>query len=171
MGCSNNEHVWTARFYEGGSLAFWFCSRCGEIDRDAGILSESLESTKNPSGVVFPGKEPPISDRKWGLTDGSVLIEGNPCSVSFRGTDIPTISRAHEYDLTDTDGAVIREYRAFRERVSSNEESFILTRFQVEGNHLIKYRIRCIEKNNPNEADVGECSSIAIIFNLKPVEV
>lgn len=173
MGCSGDEHVehiWTARFYESGALAFWFCSRCGEVDRDTGDISESLENIKNPSGVVFSGEEPPISIRKWKLTDGSVLIEGDFCSVSCRGTDLPTVSRAHEYDLTDIDGVVIREYRALRERVSSHEESFLLTRFQVENGQLIKYRIHCTEKNDPDGTDIRESSSIGIIFDLKPVE-
>lgn len=170
MSCNDNGHLWTARFYDIGTLAFWFCSRCGEVDRDTSTLTEPLEDVPPPgngeSGAAVNSAKPPCCLRRWELKDGSILTECDPCSVSFAGKRIPELSAAHEYRLVNPVGEVIREYKADRERASSHEGSFILTRYQAENDQLVKYRIHC----NRGEPTSDEASSIAIISDLKPVE-
>jgi hypothetical protein len=174
MSCENGEHFWTASFFKRGALAFWFCSSCGETDRATTGFSELLENTsgwvKDPFDTAVAGVEPPRSRGKWQLADFSVLIEGDPCSVSFSGTDIIGLPHAHEYILTDASGNVLREYKAGIERASLQENCFILTRFQVSGDRLIKYRIRCCDENHITPLYSGEASGISILFGLKPVE-
>jgi hypothetical protein len=166
MGCADNEHLWTAMFYESGGLAFWFCSRCGEVDRDTGSLTDRLEghfpSVDSDPEVSYCAVAPPMCVRKWKLADGSILAELAPCSVSYRGINIPGLTAAHQYEILDAEGSVIRSYRASRERTSSTQEKFILTRFQVENNQLVKYRVSC----NGEVPCVSEASGIAILTGL-----
>ncbi len=166
MGCADGRHLWTAMFYESGALAFWFCSRCGEVDRDTGSLAGRLEghfpSAGSDTEVSYCAVEPPVCMKKWRLADGSVLTELALCSVSYRGMKIPGLTAAHRYDLSDAEGNVIRSYRAARERTSSMQEKFILTRFQVENNQLVKYRVSC----SGEEPCVSEASGIAILTGL-----
>jgi len=153
-------------FYESGALAFWFCSRCGEVDRDTGSLAGPLDtvSSSEESGVEvsYCAVNPPVCARKWKLADGSVLIELAPCSVSYRGISIPGLTAAHRYDLSDAEGSVIRSYRAARERTSNMQEKYILTRFQVENNQLVKYRVSC----SGEDPCINEASGIAILTGL-----
>lgn len=169
MSCADNGHLWTAMFYESGALAFWFCSRCGEVDRDTGSLAGTLESfsftDEYTAEVSYRAVDPPVFIRKWKLADGSILTELAPCSVSYRGMKIPGLTAAHRYDILDAEGSVIRSYRAARERTSNMQEKFILTRFQVENNQLVKYRVSC----NGEEPCVNEASGIAILTGLTVV--
>ncbi len=166
MDCSNNEHKWTARFYTRGALAFWFCSCCGEIDREIDSLSEPLEkavSVDESSGVSICAATSPVPAGKWALADGSILMEGEPSLTTFMGCRINGMPDSHEYSLADPGGEVVREYKASREKASNLEGSFILTRFQVENDQLIKYRVQC----NASEPQVNEASGIAILSGLK----
>ncbi len=153
-------------FYESGALAFWFCSRCGEVDRDTGSLTEPLDIVapvdESEGGVRYCAVIPPVFLRKWKLADGSILTELAPCSVSYRGVKIPGLTSAHRYDLSDAEGNVIRSYRAARERTSNMQEKFILTRFQVENNQLVKYRVSC----SGEDPCINEASGIAILTGL-----
>ncbi|MCK5842294.1 MAG: hypothetical protein KAH31_09015 [Candidatus Sabulitectum sp.] len=170
MDCSNNEHRWTARFYTRGALAFWFCSCCGEVDREIDSLSEPLEnavSVDESSTVSFCSRRFPAPTGKWALADGSILIEGEPGLTTFMGYKINGIKDSHEYSLADPGGEIVREYKAGREKASNLEGSFILTRFQVENDQLIKYRVQC----NVSEPQVNEASEIAILSGLKLLQV
>jgi hypothetical protein len=162
--------MWTAVFYESGALAFWFCSRCGEVDRDTDCLSEPLESDSSSvtaaADLSLCAVTPPACLRRWKLADGSVLSELSPCSVSFKGVRIPGLATAHSYDLYDSEGTVIRTYRASRERASNHPDSFILTRFQVKENRFIKYRVNC----RGEQPVVNKPSGIAILSGLIPVQ-
>jgi len=174
MSCENGEHLWTASFFKRGALAFWFCSSCGETDRDTGALSEPLEDTsgwakEDSSDSAFAGVEPPPCSGKWLLADSSMLVEGEPCSVTFKGREITGLSSAHEYKLIDAAGTVMREYKAGIERASGQEKSFIITRFQILGDRLIKYRIRCCDDEQVDQPFAGEASGISILAGLKPM--
>ena len=171
MCCSNNEHLWEARFYERGSLAFWFCSRCGEISRETGSLLETLESASDDAAEVeVHSAEPPVSSRKWVLADGSILSEGDPCSVSFAGVRIPDLPAASEYTLTGSGGEIVRSYKAGRESASNHVGSFILTRFQVVETQLVKYRVHCSKNDTTDQPNVGNAVGIAIISDLEPIK-
>lgn len=170
MDCSNNEHTWTARFYTRGALAFWFCSCCGEVDREIDSLSEPLENAvlvDESSSVSICAIRSPAPTGKWVLADGSILMEGEPSLTTFMGYKINGMPESHEYSLADPGGKILREYKASREKASSLEGSFILTRFQVENNQLIKYRVQC----NASEPQVSEASGIAILSGLKLLQV
>ena len=164
------EHHWTARFYTRGSLAFWFCSCCGEVDRSTNNLREPLEksiSDIDSFTVDICSVKSPVPTGKWELADGSILVEGEPSQTAFMGFHITGIPSSHEYSLTDPGGEIVREYTSSREKASNLEGSFILTRFQVESNQLIKYRVQC----NTGEPQVSEASGIAILSDLKPIQV
>lgn len=166
MDCNNNEHKWTARFYTRGALAFWFCSCCGEVDRETGSLSEPLENavSVNESSVVsICSVKPPVPTGKWTLADGSILMEGEPSLSTFMGYKINGMPDSHEYSLADSGGEIVREYKASREKASNLEGRFIVTRFQVDNNQLVKYRVQC----NASEPQVNEASGIAILSGLK----
>ena len=170
MDCKGIEHHWTARFYTRGALAFWFCSCCGEVDRNTDNLQEPLEKPildNDLFTVNICSVESPVPAGKWELADGSILVEGEPSQTAFMGFHIPGISSSHEYSLIDPLGEIVREYKASREKASSLEGSFILTRFQVENNQLVKYRVQC----NTSEPQVNEATGIAILSDLKSIQV
>ncbi len=169
MDFIENEHTWTPMFFLRGSLAFWFCSCCGNTDRDTSCLSESLQKEVEAPELTVSSKEPPASKREWNLLDGSILIEGEPCSTRYMGVSIPGLSFAHDYQLVDTSGSVLRKYMASRERASKHDDSFLITRYQVEGDHLIKYRIHCSGNELSEDLEIGEAVGIAILSDLQPL--
>jgi len=166
MDCSNNEHQWTARFYTRGALAFWFCSSCGEVDRNTDNLIEPLGNTisvDDSSSVSVCSEDSPVPTKRWVLADGSVLIEREMSLSSFMGFAIAGMPNSHEYSLAEPGGEIAREYKASREKASNLEGSFLLTRFQVKNDQLIKYRVQC----DSREPQVNEASGIAILSDLK----
>lgn len=169
MDLIEKEHIWTPMFFQRGSLAFWFCSCCGETDRDTSCLSESLDKGVEAPELTVSSDEPPTSRRKWKLLDGSILIENEPCSTRFVGVSIAGLTFAHDYQLVDDTGSILRKYTAGRERASKVEDSFLITRYQVEGDHLIKYRIHCTGNKPGEDLEIGEAVGIAILSDLQPV--
>ncbi len=169
MGCGGMEHHWTARFYPRGALAFWFCNSCGEVDRNTDDLREPLKETISDSDsftVDICLVKSPVPTAKWALADGSILIEREPSQTTFMGFRITGMTNSHEYSLTDPSGEIVREYKASREKASNQEGSFILTRFQVENDQLVKFRVQC----NTNEPEVNEASGIAILSDLSLIQ-
>lgn len=169
MDREGREHHWTARFYTRGALAFWFCSCCGAVDRNTDNLQEPLEKTISDSDsftVDICSVKSPVPTGRWELADGSTLVEGEPSQTAFMGFHITGIPSSHEYSLTDSCGEIVREYRSSREKASNLEGSFILTRFQVENNQLVKYRVQC----NTSEPQVNEATGIAILSDLKLIQ-
>ena len=169
MDFIENKHIWTPMFFQRGSLAFWFCSCCGETDRDTSCLSESLDKGVEAPELTVSTDEPPVPKRKWNLLDGSVLLEDEPCSTRFMGESIPGLSFAHDYKLVDGSGSILRKYTASRERASKRDDSFLITRYQVEGENLIKYRIHCTGSKQGEDLEIGEAVGIAILSDLQPV--
>ena len=174
MGCEGGKHSWTARFYRSGALAFWFCSSCGETDRDAESLSEPLEDiTGFPDDspeVTIRGEVPAPSGRRWILSDGSTLEEGEPGSVEFRGFPIPGLPDSHLYTLTIAETGETREYAPRFERSSTREDCFILTRFRIEEDRLVKYRIHCCDYSDEKPVRIDEPNGNTILSGLESVQ-
>jgi len=172
MGCEGDNHLWTASFFRSGCLAFWFCSRCGETDREVGNLAEPLENTSGiPDDVplvTIEGVIPEKQHRRWLLPDGSVLDEIEPGSTVFRGMPIPGLSDSYRYVLSIASTGEKRDFLPRRERSSAKEDCFILTRYRVEENRLIKYRIHCCECPDADSPAVDQPSGNAILTGLEP---
>lgn len=173
MGCEGDRHLWTARFYQSGSLAFWFCSRCGDTDREVGQLNEPLEPPpaegfEDSPGVTCQGEAPESSGREWDLSDGSVLAEGSPASVSFRGVPLPGIPDSHSYVLRLAHGGE-RRFDPMLNRSSARGDCCILTRYRVHRGRLVKYRIHCCENadRKPVSVQVDEPSENTILSGLE----
>ena len=174
MGCEGGSHLWTASFFQSGALAFWFCSRCGETDREVGHFPEPLEDVSGASddipAVTFEGERPYTKTRRWHLADGSILEETEPGSTVFRGMSIPGLPDSHSYVLTIAGSGDKREFIPRRDRSSTKEDCFILTRFRVQGNRLVKYRIHCCECSDTGSAMVDEPSGNTILTDLEPFQ-
>lgn len=173
MGCEGGRHLWTAQFYQSGSLAFWFCSRCGDTDRDVGELNEPLEPPpaarfEDSPGVTFEGEVPEASKRRWKLSDGSMLVEGAQASVSFRGVPLPGIPDSHSYVL-ELAGGGERHFTPMLDRSSARGDCYILTRYRVLQGRLVKYRIHCCENadHKPVSVQVDEPSENTILSGLE----
>ncbi len=173
MGCEGGEHLWTARFFRSGSLAFWFCQSCGETDREIEQLNEPLEDISGyPDDfpmVVIRGETPSVQEKKWQLADGSVLVQGEPGSVEFRGFPIPGLPDSHCYVLTIAQTGEKREYTPRYERSSTMEDCFILTRYRIENSKLVKYRIHCCDYSDHRSVRIDEPNGNTILSGLEPV--
>lgn len=173
MVCESGIHLWTARFFKSGALAFWFCQDCGETDREVEHFEEQLEDLSGfPDdfpAVCFSGEKPPSPAGQWLLSDGSILRQGEPVSMNFRGNPIPGIPDSFQYTLTvkETDGK--RKYIPGLERYSTSENCFILTRYRVENNRLVKYRIHCCQYPEDRSVRIDQPNGNTILSGLKPV--
>ncbi|PIE52462.1 hypothetical protein CSA37_06655 [Candidatus Fermentibacteria bacterium] len=172
--CQKDNHLWTARFTINGSLAFWFCQRCGETDRDVKNVQEPLEDVSRIADedcqFTLEGDKPIMPMRCWKLPDGSILKDVEPASISFCGKSIPGITETHSYVLREASTGKVREFLPERERSSDLEGHFILTRYAVIGNKLIKYRISCRTDRETGEVEIDEPAAVSILFNLVLVE-
>ncbi len=172
--CENGIHLWTARFYRNGSLAFWFCSRCGETDRDVEHLENPLEDLSgghvSTEPITIEGEKPLPDNRVWRLSDGSILKETEPASNVFRGYPIAGLSASNSYILRASATGEVREFVPARDRASAVEGCYILTRYCVENNKLIKYRIHCSEDQYSGEIRIDEPVGISILSDLTPVQ-
>ncbi len=172
MGCEGGRHLWTAQFYQSGSLAFWFCSRCGDTYRDVGELHEPLEPpsavSEDSTAVTIEGETPESPPRRWKLSDGSVLTEGFPASISFRGVPLPGIPDSHSYVL-ELSGGGERHFTPMLDRSSARGDCCILTRYRVLQGRLVKYRIHCCENTDrkPVSVQVDEPSENTILSGLE----
>lgn len=174
MGCDSGKHSWTARFYRSGALAFWFCSDCGETDRDVEHLQEPLEDITgfpdNFPALVVEGENPLSDHRRWKLPDGSILEEGDPGSVEFRGFPIPGLPDSYQYSLTISETGEKREYSPRYERSSTKEDCFILTRYRIVDDRLVKYRVHCCEYTEEKSVRIDEPNGNTILSGLQPVQ-
>lgn len=173
-GCEGGEHLWTARFFRSGALAFWFCQKCGETDRDVEHLEEPLEDIAGfpddfPT-VVVRGITPERAEKKWRLADGSILVRGEPGSVEFRGFPIPGLPDSHRFALTVAETGEVREYAPRFERSSTMEDCFILTRYRIEGNRLVKYRIHCCDYADERPVRIDSPNGNTILSGLEPFD-
>ena len=150
MGCEGGKHLWTARFYRSGALAFWFCQSCGETDRE-------VEDLTVPRG-------------EWALPDGSVLRRLEPGSVEFRGHPLPGLKDSHRFVLEIAGTGETREYAPSFQRSSSTDDCFILTRYRVEKDRLVKYRIHCCYYDDDRSVRIDEPNGNAILSGLVPLE-
>lgn len=150
-GCPSGVHAWTARFRASGRLAYWECSECGRTDRDPGTQPDMLEDPvardDSAPGAVSHGRRPPVGRRRWITPGGTILREGDPCSVRFSGMAIPGLDEAHEYAETGADGLVVRRYLPSRERLREFYERFVLARYQVVGRELVRFEAYCYEES------------------------
>lgn len=174
MGCEGGKHLWTARFYRSGALAFWFCQSCGETDREVEDLTEPLEDMSGfpddfPT-VVFRGESPEEPRGEWALPDGSVLRRLEPGSVEFRGHPLPGLKDSHRFVLEIAGTGETREYAPSFQRSSSTDDCFILTRYRVENDRLIKYRIHCCYYDDDRSVRIDEPNGNAILSGLVPLE-
>lgn len=172
--CENGIHLWTARFYRDGSLAFWFCSRCGETDREVEHLEDPLEDLSGTHPAVPPvtieGEKPISVNRIWRLSDGSVLKEGEPGSTVFRGYPIPGLPGSRSYILRTSANGEVREFIPSRERSSGIEGCYILTRYSVTHGKLVKFRIHCCEDQYSGEIEIDEPVGVSVLTDLDLVE-
>lgn len=174
MGCEGGKHLWTARFYRSGALAFWFCQSCGETDREVEDLTEPLEDMSGfpddfPT-VVFHGERPEVPRGEWALPDGSVLRRLEPGSVEFRGHPLPGLKDSHRFVLEIAGTGETREYAPSFQRSSSTDDCFILTRYRVEKDRLVKYRIHCCYYDDDRSVRIDEPNGNAILSGLVPLE-
>jgi hypothetical protein len=170
MSCENGGHLWRAAFFRRGAVAFWFCECCGETDRDIEQLDEPLEQNAADSGELpsFTGERPPAFLDGWLLKDGSVLRRLEPCSVFFGGKPLPELPESHEFMLTLAETGETREYRARLDRSSNYDNSFMITRYAIDGDRLMKYRTHCRVDLDTGETTIDPPSVIAIISGLRP---
>jgi len=170
-----DDHTWVAFFFESGRLAHWKCDGCGKIDREPEPwdLPERLDHIngwiKSPPRLIARGPTPPVSARRWGTSEGVILIEGDPSSIHFVGEVIPGLAEAHGYVAVDENGNIEAVYEPGRERLGKYSDHCWLTRYQVVGEALVRFESHCFEDSMYDMPNAGEPKQKMILSGLRLV--
>lgn len=169
----NGIHTWAARFFRSGALAFWYCIECGATDREIDDLAGELEDLSGEAEaplVTITGPEPVSAREEWSLPDGSVLVRGEPCSASFRGYPIPALPETSSFTLVSGSGGERREFTPRYERSSTIEDCYILTRYRVVEDRLVKFRIHCCDYSDGRPVRIDEPNGNTILSGLRRLD-
>jgi hypothetical protein len=169
--CRQDNHIWTAFFYESGRLAFWECADCGEKDREIGRAPERLDRISgwilSPPRLIARGPRPQASMREWATRDGGILKEGDPSSIHFIGEYIPGLKEAHAYVKCDRKGKIEEAFEPVRKQLYAYTDHYWLIRYQVIGTELVRFESPCFEDSTYEVPNAGEPRRIAFLSGLR----
>ncbi len=166
--------MWVAFFLKSGRLAYWQCESCGIADREIEPLPEPLDSPsgwfESPPGLTARGACPPTIARRWAIVEGLTLFEGEPSSTHFEGEPIPGLTEAHTYVERDQNGNIQKIYEPGRERLEKYSEHYVLTRFQVVGDALVRFESYCFEDSMFDIPHADKPKQITVLSGLKSLQ-
>lgn len=171
-GCHQELHLWEAKFYQTGHLAYWACEVCGKPDREI-ELQERLDWVNgwidDPPRLVFIGPTPPKNTRMWALEGGEVLKESDPSTIHFIGLRIPELEVAHTYRRIGKNNEILEEYKPIKERLGLYSDHYWLTRYQVVGTELVRHESHCFEESTYDIPNAKQPKKSVVISGLRPL--
>ena len=169
--CAHGDHAWVAVFLASGRLAYWQCEVCGLADRETDPLPERLAIINDwielPPRLTARGSQPPSSTRRWATTQATILCEGDPSSIHHVGLRIPDLAEAYTYVERDEDGSIHAIYEPCRVRHSLYGDHYTLTRYQVVGCELVRFRSHCFEESTLDVPSTQKPRQSVVLAGLK----
>ena len=169
--CENSIHIWGAHFQQSGRLAYWKCESCGREEKQIDIVPEALEKfsgwIEEPLRLIAIGSDPPKSERKWSTGRQTVLVEKEPSTIHYLGLQIPGLTTAHTYFEYSQKGGIHEIYQPEKRLIRLNDDHYIIIRYQVVENKLIRYESHCFEDSMFEIPNTSEPTESVVLSGLK----